>query len=134
METYTGYSEQELADKVLISKYCCISDENVPFYVDHFSDPSRGEAGMVFNIVPTGRCSDGKRRLTCVEYIDFLFQSPTIEDCIDNVNASPDRNFIVILDFSNRMLVDVRMKLRTSTPTGATGPTGVVGDNGATGN
>lgn len=121
MATYTAYSDQELADKALISKYCCISDEKVPYYVEHFSDPSRGEAGIVFNIVPTGRCSDGKRRLTCVEYIDFLFQSPTIEECIANANASPDRNFIVILDFSNTMLVDVRMKLRIATPTEAIG-------------
>jgi len=112
MATYTGYSEKELEDKALISKNCCLLGEDVSYYIDHFSDPSKGGAGLVFNIVPPGRCSDGKRRLTCVEYIDFLFQSPTIEECVATANASPDRNFITTLDFSNTALVVVRMELR----------------------
>lgn len=109
----TTYSEQELADKAFIERRCCITDEEVQFYIDHFNKPGGGNASTFFNILPNGRCSDGKRRYTCAEYIDFLFQSPTIEECIEAANAKPERNFVITLDFSNIQSVDVRMTPRS---------------------
>lgn len=115
MATYTGYSEKELEDKALIEKYCCIRDDYISTYIEHFSDPSKGGMAVFFNLVPSERCSDGKRRTTCVEYIDFLFESPTIEECVATANASPNRNFTVTLNFSNRACVEVWMALRNQT-------------------
>ena len=105
------YSEQELADKAMIMKRCCITEEELPYYTEHFSDPSRGDAGTWFNIIPVGRCSDGKRRSVCADYVDFLFQSPTIEEALAAANAQ-NRNFTVEIDFSNPQCINVFMKLR----------------------
>ena len=86
----------------------------VPYYTDHFRDATRGGAGTWFNLLPTGRCSDGKRRTNCAEYIDFLFQTPTIEEALATANAL-DRNFTVEMDFSNLNCINVYMSLRAQT-------------------
>lgn len=106
-----NYSEQELIDKAIIMKRCCITEEELPYYTEHFSDPAKGDAGTWFNIIPVGRCSDGKRRTNCADYVDFLFQSPTIEEALATANAR-DRNFTVEMDFSNPNCINIFMKIR----------------------
>lgn len=78
----TPYSEKELADQsmllaTLITSYGANVGVCTPGY------------GMVLILVvtPPNRCSDGVRRQQILDYIDFLFPSPTIEEMIATVAA-----------------------------------------------
>jgi hypothetical protein len=60
-----------------------LSDTLVAAYGSHVGTCGSGGGMMLaLTIAPPNRCSDGVRRQQILDYIDFLFPSPTIEDMI----------------------------------------------------
>lgn len=106
MATYSGYSEQELADKAMILQRCCVTEEDMPMYDEVFGNGNTYYTSML-SITPTGRCSDGKFR-SFYDYIDFLFPDPTIEALVAASNI-PSRVFVTTLDFSVANSIRIRM-------------------------
>jgi hypothetical protein len=96
----TSYSEKELADIALIKKICLLTPGSADYIIQKFNDPATLNITTPFSIdPPSGRCSDGKRR-GVLDYLDFLFPDPDIEDLIAASNT-PDRVFVTTFDHSN---------------------------------
>lgn len=107
MATYTGYSEQELKDKAYVLRRCCVTEEDMPMFIEIFSNPETLYSEGILTLTPKSRCSDGKLR-SFYEYIDFLFPTPTIEEIVEASNT-PNRIFRTSLDFSIPNMIKVRM-------------------------
>jgi len=73
----TTYSEKELADQKMLL------DTLVGAYGMHVEGclPGRGMVAIL-TVTPPTRCSDGVRRQQILDYVDFLIQSPSIEERI----------------------------------------------------
>jgi hypothetical protein len=95
----TSYSESELADIATVKRICGLTSESASDIIQRFTDPIVMNITTPFYISSTGRCSDGKRR-TGLDYLDFLFPNPSIEDLLVASNT-PDRVFTASFDHSN---------------------------------
>lgn len=77
------YSEKELADqKMLLDTLITQYGKNV-----EICTPGAGLM-LALTITPPNRCSDGLRRQQILDYIDFLFPSPNIEEMIATAAAA----------------------------------------------
>jgi len=96
----TSYSESELADIALVKTMCLLTPEKLEPTKEFFNEPTNTTSFYLFFVSPsTSRCSDGKRR-SGVDYLEFLFPDPDIEDLVAASNTE-DRAFNVSLDLTN---------------------------------
>jgi len=96
----SSYSETELADIALVKTMCLLTPEKLESVNEFFNEPTNTSTSHLFFVSPaTSRCSDGKRR-SGVDYLEFLFPDPDIEDLVAASNTE-DRAFTVSLDLTN---------------------------------
>jgi len=71
------YSTKELEDRALLQ------DALVTSIANHVAaNPDGMSLVFILNIIPPLKCADGVRRAQVMDYIDYLFPSPSIEDLI----------------------------------------------------
>jgi hypothetical protein len=96
----TSYSEKELADIAYMKTVCLLTPEKLEDVNAFFNDSTNTNATSFFFLTSSSpRCSDGKRH-TGIDYLDFLFPNPSIEDMIAESNTQ-DRVFTVSLNLTN---------------------------------
>jgi peroxiredoxin len=100
----TSYSEQELLDKQKITDFLCLTESpHVGIISNFFSDPTNVNIAVPFAFTPPARCSDNKRR-NFLDYVDFLFENPSIEDIVVTVNNTRDFTMKVDMSTQNQSL------------------------------
>ena len=96
----TSYSESELADIAYVKMLCLLTPEKLEHINAFFNEQTNTNTNTFFFLTSASpRCSDGKRR-SGVDYLDFLFPNPSIEDLITASNT-PDRVFTISIDLTN---------------------------------
>lgn len=106
----TTYSEKELADIARVKKSCLITDEDLEYMNTFFEDGKTEFVLFALDVSSPGRCSDGKRRSN-LDYLDFLFPSPSIEDLIAESNNKANRIFTTTIELTNPQVIGVRFTL-----------------------
>jgi hypothetical protein len=109
----TSYSESELADIARVKKSCLITDEDLESINKFFEDGKAEFVLFSLDVASGGRCSDGKRRSN-LDYLDFLFPSPNIEELIAESNNKADRIFTTTIELTNPQVIGIRFTLNKS--------------------
>ncbi len=111
MATYSGYSEQELADKARLIEMLALTEERRTQLAADFSNPDLHSCCFSFSAAPPTRCSDRVRR-RFVEYVDFLFDETTFEEMIDQENTRTNKYTISASFASSGDCLDIQIRKR----------------------
>lgn len=81
-------SESEQNDKTLLYNTLFT---NIKVHRDFLIEKNTRDITLFISMKPPTRCSDGKRRPYLMDYVDFLFGDPQLEDLIESENVkTPD--------------------------------------------